>query len=56
MRQDKGGVVDLAHNTIKVKKYEVKNMKNKFSGTAKNQKPRSMKDKLIATKFRSGIN
>ena len=50
MRVDKGGVVDLAQSTHKNKKYEVKNMKNKRSPVNKNQKPRSMKDRLIAAK------
>ena len=51
MRVDKGGVVDLSQSTHKVKKYEVKNLKNKRSPQTKNQKPRSMKDRLIASKL-----
>jgi hypothetical protein len=51
MRVDKGGVVDLAQSTHKIKKYEVKNVKNNRSPQTKNQKPRSQKDRLLAAKF-----
>ena len=50
MRVDKGGVVDLCHNQITGKKYEVQNLKTK-KVAPKNQKPRSMKDRLIACKL-----
>jgi len=50
MRTDKGGVVDLAQSTHKTKKFEIKKI-NKRSPHKKEQAPRSMKDRLLASKL-----